>query len=278
LSNKFKYERETVMRLVEDCGYIATSFRTLTPCRAHRPLSVDDAVAAAVTADVPCVVAGGSDLPAKFNAGFTPTDLIDVSGIGELKVVEQDAVGLVIGACVTHYEGAAHPLVRDYAPGFAAAWRKIANVRIRFSATIGGNLMARCTRYEGAILLSALGARARLQGPSGAFEIPVEDVGTADLAKGSLLTAVVLPPRRRLRFDYERSMRPIMTQAVAVDDDGFGRVVTATEFVPPAVRRFDGMRPPHDPIDLNDPVASSSYLRRVSDVFLSRQLARIAAP
>jgi len=265
------------MRLVDDCGYIATSFRTLMPCRGHRPPSVDEAVGIAAAAGVPCVIAGGSDLPAKFNAGLVPTDLIDVGGIPDLKTVEREAGGLVIGACVTHHDGAAHPLVRDYAPGFAATWGKIANVRVRFSATVGGNLMARQTRYEGAILLSALGARARFRGPSGAFEIPVEDIFRADLAKGSLLTAVVLPGRRGLRFDYERSLRPIMTQSVATADDGFGRVVTATEFAPPVVRRLDAERRPQGPVELCDPVTSAGYLRRVSDVFLSRQLARIAA-
>jgi CO/xanthine dehydrogenase FAD-binding subunit len=79
------------------------------------------------------------------------------------------------------YEGAAHPLVREYASGFAAAWGKIANVRVRFSATIGGNLMARHTRYECSILLSALEANARLRGPAGTFEMPVEKLWNATL-------------------------------------------------------------------------------------------------
>jgi aerobic carbon-monoxide dehydrogenase medium subunit len=201
------------MRLVDDCGYIATSFRTLMPCRGHRPQSVDDAIAISAAAHVPCVIAGGSDLPAQFNAGFAPTDLIDVGGIREFKTLDQEAGGLVIGACVTHYEGAARPLVREYASGFAAAWGKIANVRVRFSATIGGNLMARRTRYECLILLSALEANARLRGPAGTFELPVEKLWSATLPKGTLLTAVGLPARNRLRFDYERSLRPIMTQA-----------------------------------------------------------------
>jgi CO/xanthine dehydrogenase FAD-binding subunit len=74
-------------------------------------------------------------------------------------------------------------------------------------------LMARRTRYECLILLSALEANARLRGPAGTFELPVEKLWSATLPKGTLLTAVGLPARNRLRVDYERSLRPIMTQA-----------------------------------------------------------------
>jgi hypothetical protein len=69
-----------------------------------------------------------------------------------------------------------------------------------------------------------------------------------------------------------------MTQALAVDDDGFGRVVTATEFAAPVVRLLDAQRRPQGPLEPSDPVTSASYLQRVSDVFVSRQLARIATP
>jgi carbon-monoxide dehydrogenase medium subunit len=169
-------------------------------------------------------------------------------------------------------------LVAQHLPSLAHPWSRIANVRIRFSATLGGNLMARRTRYEGAILLTALGARMRLRWAAGETEIPVQDLWTADLPRAALLTTVVIPLRRGLRLDYARELRPIMTQAV--EDNAPGRVVTATEYVIPRLRRLNSVDAAsvEGEIALDDPVTSTAYLARVSQTLLERQLKRMSIP
>jgi hypothetical protein len=91
-----------------------------------------------------------------------------------------------------------------------------------------------------------------------------------------LLTTIVIPLRKGLRMDYARDLRPIMTQAVVLEDDAPGRVVTATEFIVPRIRALkddtaDGA------LDAVDPVTSTTYIAKVSDTLLARQLERMRA-
>lgn len=264
------------MKTIEAAGLVASSFRTLPRFKVVRASSVAEASEALASSPTAVVLAGGTDLPARFNEGFAPTVVVDISRVAELKQVEARDSALHIGAGVTHAAGSTHPLVREKLPSFAAAWARIANVRIRMSATIGGNLMARRTRYEGAILLSALGARLQLLNSGRAIELDVTD--TFDTPAGAFLTGIVIPLRPGLRLDYERSMRPVMTQAVALDSHGDGRVVTATEFVKPRVLALSASKVTHGgsaPETFGDPVASDAYIARMRNVFLQRQLARM---
>jgi CO/xanthine dehydrogenase FAD-binding subunit len=267
------------MKFVPAAGLVATSFRTLPRFDVVRAATVAEAVSALDGSEKPAVLAGGTDLPACFNEGFFPSDLIDVSRIDKLRQVRIASNAIEIGATVSHAEGCAHPLIREHLPSFARAWSRIANVRIRLSATLGGNLMARRTRYEGAILLSALGAKMRLRSASGDTEVAVEDMWTTNLSRAVLLTAIVIPLRKGLRLDYERDLRPIMTQAVVLEDDAPGRVVTATEYVIPRVRTLKGNDAASldGEIDFDDPVTGAAYLTRVSTTLLDRQLKRMGA-
>ena len=268
------------MKFVPAAGLIATSFRTLPRFRLVRATGIAEAVAALDASDNPAVLAGGTDLPARFNEGFAPSELIDLSRIAALREIRIAGNAIEIGAMVAHAQGCAHPLVQHHLASLARAWSRIANVRIRFSATLGGNLMARRTRYEGAILLSALGARLRLHSVKGETEIPVEDIWTAELPRGVLLSHIVIPLRKGLRLDYARELRPIMTQAVAIEDDAPGRVVTATEHVIPCLRMLNGRDAASaaGEIELDDPVTSAAYLKRVSATLLERQLNHLGLP
>lgn len=262
------------MRLVATAGFVPTYFGTLPRFRLVRAGDVATAVAALDDSERPAVLAGGTDLPARFNEGFAPSDLVDVSRIDGLRRIRVTDRDVEIGATVTHADGAAHPDLRRHLPSLAAAWARIANVRIRLSATLGGNLMARRTRYEGAILLSALAARLRFATPGGVIDMPVEDIWTADLPRAALLTTIIIPRRPGLRLDYARDLRPIMTQAVALDDAGHGRVVVATEHVRPRIRAIDDHEG-WDDAGFADPVTSAAYVRQVSAKLLHRQLDRM---
>lgn len=277
MNQKFIFEQGCAVHFVPTAGYIATSFRTLQRFNVLRAASVAEAVSALDASERPAVLAGGTDLPAGFNEGFSPSDLIDISRIDALRQVKLTRNAIEIGATVTHAFGSASPLIREHLPSFAGAWARIANIRVRLSATLGGNLMARRTRYEGSILLSALGARARLQSAAGEAEFAVEDLWTAQLPRAALLTTIVIPLRKGLRLDYARDLRPIMTQAVAIDGERAGRVVTATEYVVPCVRAVNGDAADGD-IGFDDPVTSLAYIKQVGATLLGRQLERLKAP
>ena len=270
------------MRYFAGSGLSATSFRTVPRFRLIQAVNVDEAVSALAAAERPAVLAGGTDLPARFNEGFAPSDVIDIARLEPLREVRVDHQQLVIGAAVTHAVGCDHPLVRRHIPGFGEAWARIANVRIRLSATLGGNLMARRTRYEGAILMAALDAQLRFQTTMGEVQIRSSDLFNVEaLPKRALLTAIVIPLRPGLRLDYDRSLRPVVTQAVAIDASRRTTLVTATEYAVPRTRVLHGsvqglelLQPVH--FD-DDRVTDGTYLNRVRNVLFARQLQRLGA-
>jgi aerobic carbon-monoxide dehydrogenase medium subunit len=274
-----------------DGGLISTSFRTIGDVAVIRPRSLDDAVAALMQHPVPpAILAGGTDMVARFNEGFNPRRVLALADVGELSAIENDGEILRLGALVTHAQGSQSETVRRAAPGFAAAWARIANVRVRFTATIGGNVMARRTRYEMPVLLAALGARVRVRAGSDSWLSNVQLYLQRESAPRELLTHVEIPLPGLHAFDYERSMRPIMTQALAVRRSGeqlLLRVALGTEAMAPyvlegmcnglavdveglAARLFENF-----PSHICDHLTSNDYLRDVGRTLLARQLTRL---
>ena len=87
------------------------------------------------------IYAGGAELLLLMRHGFLQSEiLVDVKKIERLHRVSVNSNSLCIGACVTHRELAAHPLIRRHARAFADAESQIANVRVRNQGTLGGNL------------------------------------------------------------------------------------------------------------------------------------------
>ncbi|MDQ0314460.1 FAD binding domain-containing protein [Amorphus orientalis] len=267
-------------------GSISVTQSDLPPVALFRPASVDDAIADLAEAPAPAAIfAGGTDFFAWLREGATPASLIWIDRIEEMKAVEQTADALVLGARLTHDEAWQHPAL-DAVPGLAASWRKIATVRIRRQATLGGNLMARRTRYELSILLTALGASARFAGPAGVTELPVDKIWDADLSAHPLLVSVSIPLAGAPAIDYERSLRPTVTQALCRRGSGVDathRVVVATEFLRPWWTDAAAADAPETvfaklPDDFHDPAVGRSYVAKAGAAFLRRQIARLGDP
>lgn len=280
------------MLVLEPAGLLPTGARALAPMRLWQPANVADALACLAGCESPVLMAGGTDLVAQYNEGLAPRSLIDISQIAELRGVLRHDGRLRIGALVTHDAGAQDAQVRALAPGFARAWSRIANPRIRFRATLGGNLMARRTRYEGAILLQALQARLHFATDAGGEQVGVAALWQAGLPARALLAAVEIDTADLLAFDYERSLRPLMTQALALwrQPDGLRLDVTvATEHLAPVDLRLPlpGLAPQqlapradaiardafaNLPAAFADTQVTHDYARRAGAALLARQL------
>ena len=280
------------MRLQPSAGLIATSAASLAPFRLYRPASIAEAAACLAGGPNRVAMAGGTDLVAQYNDGLAPESIVDLSGVTALTEVERDGRILRIGAGVTHGTGSAHASVRAAAPGFAAAWSRIANPRIRLRATLGGNLMARRTRYEASLLLTALEARLRVATPTGDLLLDPAGLWRGEAGPAALLTSIDIDTAGLRGFHYERSLRPLMTQAVAVFDDERGLRLSfamASEFLAPvhvehvlADTTLRVLRPrTRDfadellgllPATFRDPVVTNAYARRAGATLLARQL------
>src|SRR5215813_11628942 len=165
-------------------GWLFPSSQAIAPFCLARPRTVAEALAAfAADADGAVFYAGGTDLVLRFREGLRITTLVYLNEIAALQSIEEKDGSIIIGACVTHEVGANHPLLQAHVPAFAAAWRQIASARVRFSASIGGNIMSRRPGYELPGMLEVLGARLSL----------VSRVGTRTVTPSALWTERTVP-------------------------------------------------------------------------------------
>lgn len=264
------------MYLAEDNGVIAASARDLEPFRLLRPDSLSEAIIALAAQDQPpTLYAGGTDICASFREGLKVETMLWLKDLPELKEIGADGGELRIGALATLDDVASHPAV-DAIPGLAAAMDLLANVRIRFTATIGGNLMARRTAYEVSILLTALNARLQFASPNGDFDLSPYEVWDRDDLGTAILTHIAVPLQGSPRLDYERSLRPWMTQALALRNNAPPRLALATRFLRPHLIEGDPATMFNAlPQEFSDVLLNNDYIRGTGAALLSRQVERL---
>lgn len=139
----------------------------------ERPENLDDALAL-LSKPGARVLAGGQSLGPMLNLRLAqPELLVDITCIPELKMVEAQNDGLLIGACVTHaaIEDSALPDVTNGALALVASG--IAYRAVRNRGTIGGSIAHADPAADWVTCLSALGADAVILGKSGERRVPV---------------------------------------------------------------------------------------------------------
>lgn len=191
------------------------------------------------------LMAGGQSLGPMLNMRLVQPDLlVDITGIEELKRVEDRANEIVLGACITHAD-IEDLRVPDVTCGaLPSVARGIAYRAVRNRGTMGGSLTHADPSADWLSILSALGAKVTLRGPSGGRTIPVEDymLGAleADLRPGEMLVSITVPKlSRSARWGYYKSCRKTGEFAHAIGaflvdpDRGVSRaVIGATESRP----------------------------------------------
>lgn len=121
------------------------------------------------------VLAGGQTLMATLNMRLSePALVIDITGIGALRGIEQRGDVLRIGALATHTQIEESPLVARLAPLLTQAAPHIAHRAIRNRGTWGGSIAYADPAAEWPACLLALGGTVIAQGPAGERRIPVD--------------------------------------------------------------------------------------------------------
>ena len=143
---------------------------------------------------------GGTDIIIQLRAGVRRTEhLVDVKKIKELQTLSFDAKkGLRLGAAVPCIEISQSDVMRRHYPGLTEAAHLIGSLQIQNRASVGGNLCNGSPAADTTPALIALGARARIVGPKGEREVPVEafvvSPGRTVLKPGELLVELLVPP------------------------------------------------------------------------------------
>jgi len=165
------------------------------------PRTLDEALAVLREhGDEARVIAGGTALVTMMRQRLVrPSYLVSLREVSGLARIEAANGDVRIGALVTHREVETSPLVRERFPVLAETFRRVASVRIRNMATVGGALAHADPNQDPPVTLIALGARVEIRGPAGAREVPVEDFFRdyyeSALEPGEVVTGVVVPRR-----------------------------------------------------------------------------------
>ena len=154
--------------------------------------------------------------------------LVDVKTIPDLDKIEMKNGALMIGSTATHRAIERSSIVKQNLPVLAEMETQVANVRVRTSGTLGGNLCFAEPHSDPATLLTALGARAHVQGKSGSKTVGVDKLITGayetSLAGDELLGAVEIPrlakSQRVAYLKYQLKERPTLGLALVLDVDG----------------------------------------------------------
>jgi aerobic carbon-monoxide dehydrogenase medium subunit len=101
--------------------------------------------------------------------------LVDLQSIPGLNEISKESDGVRIGALATHRSVELSPLIRQAFPALAEAFSKIGNVRVRQTASVGGNLAHADYRLDPPPPLLVLGAAVNATGPNGSRSIPIKD-------------------------------------------------------------------------------------------------------
>jgi carbon-monoxide dehydrogenase medium subunit len=123
--------------------------------------------------------------------------IVDLQTIPGLNGIAQENGGLRIGALASHRMVELSPVVRRAFPAVAEAFSHIGNVRVRETASVGGNLAHADYRLDPPPPLLVLGADIGAVGPNGSRRIPLENffrgMYETALEPGEILVDVKIP-------------------------------------------------------------------------------------
>ena len=281
---------------------------TLSRFEIHQPASVREASQMlGHYGEEAGLYAGGTELLlAMRHKALNYRHLIDLKTIPGLDTITLNDGHVEIGAASTHRSIERSAAVREKQPVFAELESRVANVRVRATGTLGGNLCFAEPHSDPATLLLVLEARVKVEGDSGVREMPIADlIGgayTNNLQSGELLTSISVPrlrPSERIAYvKFQVHERPALGLALRLESAGdrenftgarvaVGCVCPFPARVPAAEAMLAGSRTEiekclpgaaeaiADSADLiDDHEGSAAYKRHLIYVFLRRAFSR----
>ncbi len=143
-------------------------------------------------------IAGGTAMVNLMKQNLVLADhLVGLGKLTELRELKHTNGSLHIGALTRHRELELNPEVQSHSPLLANAYSRVATVRIRNVATVGGGLIHADPAQDPPPSLMVLNAYVVLTSSGGTRELPVKDLFhdyyESALEPGELLTELVVP-------------------------------------------------------------------------------------
>jgi carbon-monoxide dehydrogenase medium subunit len=275
----------------------------------HAPTSLDEALRLlAEHEDDGRPLAGGTAAVVLMKQNLLAADhLISLHKVPGLEGIRADTDGLHIGALTHHTAIVNSGLVKEVAPLLADVYSRVATVRIRNQATVGGGLAHADPAQDPPAAYIVLGASLRLVSRNGERTVPISEFFTdyyeTVIEPGELLTEIIVPAQPkdakavyikylpRTEDDYATVAVAALAQtsggnvsnvkvaliaaastpvhATAVEEALLGKPATAENIRAAAALVADQV----DPID--DFRGSSEYKRDMAVVFTRRALEQV---
>jgi carbon-monoxide dehydrogenase medium subunit len=193
--------------------------------------TVEEALAALSQAgDDGKILAGGQSLVPVLRLRLaTPTTVVDLNKISELRGVREDGDVIVVGAMTTHHDVLHDPLVREHAALLALATQTVGDPQIRHRGTLGGALVHADPAGDLLAPVVALDAEMVIVGPGGRRTVPAAeffvDLFTTAVEPDEVLVEVRIPKKTGWGAHYEKFQRvaqawSIVAVAAAVRTEG----------------------------------------------------------
>ncbi len=182
------------------------------------------------------IYAGGTELLlAMKHQALNYRHLIDLKVVPGLDSIEVRDGSLEIGATSTHRSIERSALVRQNQPALAEMESQVANVRVRATGTLGGNLCFAEPHSDPATLLLVLGGAVKVESAAGAREIPIGELiagaYASNLLPGEILTKITVPcakPNHRAGYmKFQIHERPTLGLGLWLETPDDGRTFTS---------------------------------------------------
>ncbi len=194
----------------------------MSELRYEAPESVSAAVALLAGAKgMARVLAGGTDVIVQMETELIEPELIvDIKKIPEVRGISAENGGFRVGAAATGMQICDHKEFARTWPGVIEGVKLIGSIQVKGRASMGGNLCNASPGADSVPPMFTAGAIARVVGPKGVREVPVEQIPTApgktSLAKDEIVTSFFFPARPKRSGDAYQRFTPRTEMDIAV--------------------------------------------------------------
>ncbi len=123
------------------------------------------------------IYAGGTSLLLLMKQGIVrPTYLVNIKKLPDLRYIEEDEGTLRIGSLTTHHDLEISPIIEKRIPMITEIEPEVANIRVRSTGTIGGNIGFAEPLTDLPPILIALDARAKIHNGTEERVMPLAEI------------------------------------------------------------------------------------------------------
>ncbi len=228
----------------------------------HKPNSLEESINLFKDKEFPKYLSGGMTLiPSMKQLLSSPTDIIDIQDIRELKGIYESENNIIIGALTTHNEVAHSSIIKEKIRGLSYLASKIADNAVRNSGTIGGSICTADPAADYPAALLSLNAKINTNSREILAKDFFVDMFETKLESSEIVTSVSFPIKKKsfyIKFSSQASKYAIVGIFGCFDGDRVSVSITGAANKVFSLEEINNMSPNQlkvydfDKLDLNE--------------------------